>query len=149
MYRDSPSWFYMEDYCKVVESCINFMLSNPNNISEGRITCLYEKCKNKKFHQSDDIVMQLLKKEFIEKYMCWFPHEEHYAPYEIMLERIVGSTSSSSNIYRVVDDNDNHYKIMVIYAIEMNHSYLDEDSCVDKKPNIDATMFFFFTFKRF
>jgi len=45
------------------------------------------------------------KKRFVEKYLCWLPYREPYVPYETMLERIVGSTSTSSNIYEVIDDN--------------------------------------------
>jgi hypothetical protein len=58
----SPQRLYREDYCKGVESFINFALSNPKNISGGRIRCTCVKCKNKKFHQSDIMIMHLLKK---------------------------------------------------------------------------------------
>jgi hypothetical protein len=51
MYRDSPQELYKEGYYKGVESFINFILSNPKNISGGEIRCLCVKCKNKKFHQ--------------------------------------------------------------------------------------------------
>jgi hypothetical protein len=56
-------------------------------------------CKNKKSHQSNDMMMHLLKKRFLEKYLYWFTHGEPYVPYETILERIVGITSSSSNIH--------------------------------------------------
>ena len=36
------------------------------------------------------------------------------------------STSSSSNMHGVIDDNSNSYKNIVIDAIWMNHSYLYE-----------------------
>jgi hypothetical protein len=58
-----------------------------------------------------------------------------------MLKMIVGSTSSSNNIHKVVYDNSNRYRSMVIYVIELNHSYSCEGSHVDKEPNIDATRF--------
>jgi hypothetical protein len=51
MYRDSPQGLYKEGYYKEVESFINFILSNPKNISGGEIRCLCVKFKNKKFHQ--------------------------------------------------------------------------------------------------
>jgi len=50
------------------------------------------------------------KKEFVEKYICWFPHKEPYVSYKTMLERIFGLTSSSGNIHEVVDDNSNRYR---------------------------------------
>jgi len=58
----SPQGLYREDYCKGVESFINFALSNSKNISRGRIRCTCVKCKNKKFHQSNIMIMHLLKK---------------------------------------------------------------------------------------
>jgi hypothetical protein len=51
MYRDSPQELYRKGYYKGVESFINFILSNPKNISGGEIRCLCVKFKNKKFHQ--------------------------------------------------------------------------------------------------
>jgi hypothetical protein len=56
----------------------------------------------------------------MDKYLCWFAHGEPYVPYETMVERMVGSTSSSSNVYRVVDDNNNLFRRMVIDAMKMN-----------------------------
>jgi len=52
----------MEDYCKWLEGFINLSLLNPKNINGGRIRCSCVKCKNKKFHQSDIVMMHLLKK---------------------------------------------------------------------------------------
>jgi len=60
-------------------------------------------------------------KGFVEKYLCWFAHGEPYVPYETMLERIIGSTSSSNNTHEVVDDNSNRYRSMVIDAMRINH----------------------------
>ena len=60
---------------------------------------------------------------FIEKDLYWFVHKELYIPYKTMLEMIVGSTSSSNNIHNVVYDNSNRYRSMVMYVIELNHSY--------------------------
>ena len=50
-----------------------------------------------------------------------------------MLERIVGSTYSSSNIYKVIDYYVNHYKIIVIDAIKINQCYLGESSRIDEE----------------
>jgi len=86
--------------------------------------------------------MHHIKNWFVEKYLCWLPYREPYVPYETMLERIVGSTSTSSNIYEVIDDNHNRYKSMVMEAMRINHGYSGEGSCVHEEPNVDATRFF-------
>jgi len=62
-------------------------------------------------------MMCLLKIRYVEKYLRWFAHGEPYVPYKTILERIVSSTSSSSNIHEVVNYNNNRYKSMVIDAI--------------------------------
>jgi hypothetical protein len=59
-----------------------------------------------------------------------------------MLERIVDSTSSSSNIHEVVDDNSNHYRSMVIDAIRISHGYSRNNLRRDKETNVDAARFF-------
>jgi hypothetical protein len=59
------------------------------------------------------------KKRFIEKYLCWYAHKETYIPHDTMIERIVGSTSSSSNVHGVVD-NSNPYRNLVMDAMRMN-----------------------------
>jgi hypothetical protein len=59
-----------------------------------------------------------------------------------MLERIVDSTSSSSNIYEVVDDNSNHYRSMVIDALRISHGYSRNNLLRDKETNVDAARFF-------
>jgi len=52
--------------------------------------------------------------------MYWYTHGEPYLPYDTMIETIVGSTSSSSNVYGVIDDNSNPYKNMIMDAMRMN-----------------------------
>jgi hypothetical protein len=59
-----------------------------------------------------------------------------------MIERIVKSTSSSSNVHGVVDDNYNSYRNMVMDVMRMNQSYTDKFSIIDEKSNTDTTMFF-------
>jgi hypothetical protein len=61
-----------------------------------------------------------------------------------MLEMIIGSISSFSNIHEVVDDNSNCYRSMVMDTIKMNHSYWSKDSCVDEELNINTSRFFKF-----
>jgi len=64
--------------------------------------------KIKKFFDPDFVKMHLLqKKKFIERYMCWFVQGEPYIPHEVMIERMIGSTSSSSNMREVVNENSN------------------------------------------
>jgi hypothetical protein len=50
----------------------------------------------------------------MEKYLYWFAYGEPYVPYETMVERIVGSTFSSRNVYGVADDNNNPYRNMIM-----------------------------------
>jgi hypothetical protein len=64
-----------------------------------------------------------------------------------MLEKMVGSTSSSRNIYGFVNDNNNSYRSMVMDAMRMNRDYPGEGSCnipLDEEPNINAAKFFDF-----
>ena len=83
-------------------------------------------------------MIHLLQKGFIEKYLCWFTHKEPYFPYETMVEWMVGSTSSSNNIDKVVDDNSNSYMSIVMDVMRMNHNYSYDCSIVNEKPNVDT-----------
>ena len=56
----------------------------------------------------------------MKKYLCWFAHREPYVPYDTMVEMMVGSTSSFSNVYKVIDDNNNHYRSMIMNTMIMN-----------------------------
>jgi hypothetical protein len=56
----------------------------------------------------------------MKKYLCCFAHEELYVAYEIIVERMVGSTSSSDNMHKVLDDNSKGYRSIIINAIGMN-----------------------------
>ena len=87
-------------------------------------------------------MMHLLKKTLIEIYLCWFVHGELYVLYMTILEKIVGSTSSSSNIHEVADDNSNRYRSMAMDEMIINHGYLGKGSRVYEEPNIDITRFF-------
>jgi len=78
----------------------------------------------------------------MEKYLFWFAHRKPYVPYETMVKKKVGSTSSSSNMHGVVDDNSNSYRNMVIDVMRMNQCYTSECSIVDEEPNADMTRFF-------
>ena len=61
------------------------------------------------------------------------------------LEMIVGSTSISNNIHKVIDDNNNFYRSIMMDAMRINHSYLGEEGLhIDEEPNVDTNMFFYF-----
>jgi hypothetical protein len=132
MYRDSSQGLFRENYYKEIKGFIYFVLSYKKNISGGEIKCPYVKCKNKKFHQTEVMMMHLLKKGFVEKYLKRFAHEEPCVPYKTMLERMIDSTSSSSNIHGVIYDNSNYYRSMVMDAMRMTNGYSGEGSLVYK-----------------
>jgi len=60
MYRNLTKDLCTKNYLQGVD-VINFILSNMKNISRGKIRCPYMKCKNKKFHHNDVVMMHLLK----------------------------------------------------------------------------------------
>jgi hypothetical protein len=64
-----------------------------------------------------------------------------------MVERIAGSTSNSSNMYGVVDDNSNPYRNMVMDAMRMNQGYASKCLVIDEEPNADVAIFFFYLSK--
>ena len=57
--------------------------------------------------------MYLPHEGFVEKYFYWFAHEEPYIPYKTIVERMIGSTSCSKNVHKVVDENNNPYSDIV------------------------------------
>jgi hypothetical protein len=59
-----------------------------------------------------------------------------------MVEKMVESTFSSSNMCRVVDDNNNLYRNIVMDATKMNQAYTRECSIIDEESNEDAARFF-------
>ena len=76
------------------------------------------------------VTIYLLQKKFMEKYLCWYEHEEPYVPYKTMVERMVRSAFNSNNVCGVVDDNSNPYKSMVMDTMRFN-----------KESNANATRF--------
>jgi len=93
--------------------------------------------------------MHLLHNGFMEDYLCWYAHRELFVCNESMVERMVGSTSSASNVHRVVNDNSNPYKNMVMDAIRMNQGNTGQCPIVEEEHNAEATRFFFLSFERF
>jgi hypothetical protein len=64
MYQDSPKRLRMMDYCNWIEGFINYVLSNPRNISGDGIRYPYKGCKNKKKNLDPYIItMHLLQKK--------------------------------------------------------------------------------------
>jgi len=62
-----------------------------------------------------------------------------------MLERMIGLTYSSSNIYKFVDNNNNLYRSMMMDVMWMNHDYSSEGSyniLLDEESNINVAKFF-------
>jgi hypothetical protein len=128
----------------MVQCFINYILFNPRNISGEGIRCSCKRCKNKKFLDSDCVTMHLLQKQLMEKYSCWYTHGEPYVPHDTMVERMIGSTSTSSNVHGVVDDNSNLYRNMVMDAMGMNHDHASQCLIVNEELNADTSRFFMF-----
>jgi len=55
---------------------------------------------------------------------------------------MVGSSSSSSNVHGVIDENSNSYWNMVMHARRINQGYVSECSIIDEESNVDVTRFF-------
>jgi hypothetical protein len=142
MHRDSPQGLRRMNNYNRVQGFINYTLSNLRNINGEGIRCPCKRCKNKKFLDRDVVTMHLLQKGFIEKYMCWYAHEEPYVPHDTMVEKMVGSNSSSSNVHGVVDDNSNHHRTIIMYTIRMNQGHVGQYLIVDEESNTNTTMFF-------
>jgi hypothetical protein len=59
-----------------------------------------------------------------------------------MGERVVGSTSSASNVHEAANDNTNLYRKMVMDAMRMNQGNVSQCPIVEEELNADATRFF-------
>jgi hypothetical protein len=104
--------------------------------------CPCRKCKNLKFLHQDVVTMHLLTKGFMQDYLCWYAHGELFIPNESMVERVVESTSSSSNMHEVGNENSNPYRNMVMDAMRMSEGNASEFPNVEEEPNVDAARFF-------
>jgi hypothetical protein len=60
------------DCCNGIQGFINYAISNLRNISGGGIKYPCKRCKNKKFLDSDIVIMHLLQKGFMEKYLFFW-----------------------------------------------------------------------------
>lgn len=61
--------------------------------------------------------------------------------YKIIVEKIVGSQSSASNMHGVIDDNSNRYRNIVTNVMGINHGCASECSTIDEEPNADTIRF--------
>ena len=93
----------------------------------------------KNFIDPDVVTMHFLQKEF----MCWYVYIKPYVSHYTMVERMVESTSSATNVYGVVDNNNNPYRNMVMNVMRMNQG-VDQCPIIDEEPNTDTTSFFIF-----
>jgi len=142
MYRDSQQELRRMDYCNEVQGFINFAISIPRNFTEGGIRCPCRKCKNKKLIYLDVVTIYLLTKGFMEDYICWYAHGKLFVPNESMVERVIGSTSSASNVHGVVNNNSNPYRNMVMDAMRMNQGNVSQCPIIEEnrvfiKLNVD------------
>jgi len=138
MYRDSPQGLRRMNYCNGVHGFINFATSILRNFTGGGIRCPCRKCQNKKYLHPDIVTMHLLHKGFMKNYQCWYAHGEVFVSKRRMRERVVGSTSSASNVHEVTNDNTNPYMNMVMDAMRMNQGNVSQCSIVEEEPNADA-----------
>jgi len=60
MYQDSLEGLHIMDYCNEIEGFINYILSNPRNISGDDIECPYKRCKNKQNFNSYFVTIYFL-----------------------------------------------------------------------------------------
>jgi len=68
---------------------------------------------------------------------------KNYLFVESMVERMVGLTSSASNVHGVVNDNSNPYKNMVMNATRMNQGNISQCSIIiEEKHTADAAGFY-------
>jgi len=131
------------NYCNEVHGFINLATSIPRNFSGGGIRFQCKRCKNKKtFLHSNIVTMHLLHKGFIEDCLCWYAHGELFVRNESMVEKIAESTSSASNVHKVVNDNTNSYKNMVMDAMRMNQCNVNQCPIIEEELNADAIIFF-------
>ena len=93
------------------------------------------------FHHKDIVMIHLFKKWFLKKYLCWYTYGETHVPYKTLLEKMIDSTSSYSNIYWFTDNNSNPYTCIVMDKIRMNHGYSGKglrNIILKEKPSIDV-----------
>ena len=78
----------------------------------------------------------------MKKYLCWYTHEKSYVPHDTTVKMMVGSTSSSSDVHEIVDDNINPDRNIVMDAIRMNQGHVGQYSIINEEPHANTTRFF-------
>jgi len=78
----------------------------------------------------------------MQDYLCWYAHGELFVPNKSMVEKVVGSTSSASNMHEVGNENSNRYRNMVMNAMRMSEGNASEFPNIKEEPNADAARFF-------
>ena len=142
MYQVSLEGWRMMDYYNRIESFINMDHLIQKILVEAVLDIHVRGVKIKSFSIQMLLRCIFYKKSFMEKYLCWFSYREPYAPYETMIEKMIGSPSNFSNVHEVVDDNNNCYRRMIIDAIIINQGDASECLIIDEEPNVDACRFF-------
>jgi hypothetical protein len=66
--------------------------------------------------------------------MCWYAYGEPYVPYDTMVERMVGSNSSSTNVHGVIDDNSNHHRNIVMDTMRINQGHVTRSKSLMSYP---------------
>ena len=61
----------------------------------------------------------------------------------MIVEKMVGLTSSFSNVHGVINDNNNPYRNMVMDAMRMNQGHAGQCSIIDEEPIVNMAKFFF------
>ena len=121
------------DYCNGVEGFINYVLSIQKILVNAVLDVHVRGVKIKSF--SIQMLLQCIifyKKVCGKIFMLVCTWKTVYS-FKIMVERMIWSTSSSNNMYKVVYDNSNYFKSIVIDVIRMNQSDVGECSIVDEK----------------
>jgi len=153
MYRNTFKGLYRQDYLKKVEGLNVLLISYfiiQRILVEVKLYIHVWSITIKSFTIKMLWRCFYLKKSFLINTCVDLHTEKPYVPYQTMLEMMVNSNSSSSNIYEFVDDNSNPYRSVVMDAMRMNKNYSGESSLnilLYKEPNLYATRFFK-TFKR-
>jgi len=74
--------------------------------------------------------------------LCWYAHGELFVPNESIVKKVVGSTSSASNMHEVGNENTNPYRNMVMVAMKMSEGNVSECPIIEEELNADASRFF-------
>ena len=80
----------------------------------------------------------------MENYIWWYVHRELFVRNESIVERMVRSTSSASNVHRVVNDNSNPYRNMVMDAMRINQGNVSQCPIIEEEPIQTESGFFIF-----